>query len=46
VRLHHTNADTSERVDIQDLKQNAVVLAAFLYHAANRGEMIPSPVRK
>lgn len=46
VRLHHTNADTSERVDVQDLKQNAVVLAAFLYHAAMRDEMIPSPVRK
>jgi prepilin-type N-terminal cleavage/methylation domain-containing protein len=40
VRLHHTNADTFERVNEQDLKQNAVVLAAF-YHAATRTEMIP-----
>ena len=46
VRLHHTNADTFERVNEQDLKQNAVVLAAFLYHAATRTEMIPSAVRK
>jgi len=46
VRLHHTNADTSERVDLQDVKQNAVVLASFLYHAANRAEMIPTTIRK
>jgi hypothetical protein len=46
VRLHHTNADTAERVSVQDLKQNAVVLAAFLYNAAMRTEMIPSTVRK
>jgi hypothetical protein len=46
VRLHHTNADTFERVNEEDLKQNAVVLAAFLYHAAARTEMIPSKVRK
>jgi hypothetical protein len=46
VRLHHTNGDTSERVTLQDLKQNAIVLAAFVYQAAMRTEMIPSPVRK
>jgi len=46
IRLHHTNADTSERVDLQDVKQNAVVLASFLYHAANRAEMIPPTIRK
>jgi hypothetical protein len=46
IRLHHTNADTSERVDLQDVKQNAVVLASFLYHAANRAEMIPTTIRK
>ena len=36
----------AERIDEQDLKQNAVVLAAFLYNAATRTEMIPSAVRK
>ena len=46
IRLHHTNADTSERVDLQNVKQNAVVLASFLYHAANRAEMIPTTIRK
>jgi len=46
VREHHTNADTSERVKEQDLKQNAVILAAFVYHAAMRNEPLPSPIRK
>jgi len=46
VREHHTNADTAERIDEKDLKQNAVLLASFLYHAAMRQTMIPSPVRK
>ena len=46
VREHHTNVDTAERIDEKDLRQNAVVLASFLYHAAMRAEMIPSPVRR
>jgi carboxypeptidase Q len=46
VRLHHTNADTAERVSLEDVKQNAIVLAAFVYQAAMRPDMIPSPVRK
>ena len=46
VREHHTNADTSERVKEQDLKQNAVILASFVYHAAMRNEPLPSPIRK
>ena len=41
VREHHTNADVAERVTPADLRQNAVVLASFLYHAANRADMIP-----
>ena len=44
VREHHTNMDTYERVSIDDLKQNAVILASFLYHAAMRNEMLPRPV--
>ena len=35
VREHHTNADTFERIKEQDLKQAAMVLAAFMYHAGN-----------
>jgi Zn-dependent M28 family amino/carboxypeptidase len=46
VREHHTNADTAERIKVDDLKQNAIVLASVIYHAANRTEPIPSPVRK
>ncbi len=46
VRLHHTNADTAERVDLKDVRQNAVVLATFVYQAAMRTEMIPTTVRK
>jgi carboxypeptidase Q len=46
VRLHHTNADVFERIDTNDLKQNAIVLASFLYHTAMRAEMLPSAVRK
>jgi len=46
VREHHTNVDTAERIDEKDLRQNAVVLASFLYHAAMRAEMIPSAVRR
>jgi Zn-dependent M28 family amino/carboxypeptidase len=46
VREHHTNADTAERVKVDDLKQNAIVLASFLYHAAMRAERIPSTMRR
>src|SRR5262249_14025398 len=34
VRMHHTNADTYERVLEQDLRQNAIVLAWFAFRAA------------
>lgn len=41
VRLHHTNVDTAEYVKGPDLKQNAIVLASFAYHAAQRSARIP-----
>ncbi|MDX2043235.1 MAG: M20/M25/M40 family metallo-hydrolase [Acidobacteriota bacterium] len=41
VRTHHTNMDTFERVKAEDLKQCAMVLASFAYHAAVRAEKIP-----
>lgn len=41
VRLHHTNVDTAEYVKPADLRQNAVILASFAYHAAERAERIP-----
>jgi hypothetical protein len=45
VREHHTNADTAERVAIDDLKQNAVILASFVYHAAMRDQKLPGSRR-
>ncbi len=40
-RTHHSNQDVFDRIQIDDMKQAAVVLASFLYHAANRSEMLP-----
>ncbi len=41
VRIHHTNMDTMERMRPEDLKQAAVIFAAFAYDAAMRDAMIP-----
>ena len=41
-RVHHTNMDTFERVTEKDLKQSAIVLASFAYHASMRAEKIPA----
>ena len=44
VRTHHTNMDFFERVVDEDLKQAAIVLAAFAYQAAMwEGDIPPSP---
>ncbi|RAI84693.1 M20/M25/M40 family metallo-hydrolase [Algoriphagus yeomjeoni] len=40
-RTHHTNMDTFERLELDDLKQMAVVIASFVYNTAQRDEMIP-----
>jgi carboxypeptidase Q len=40
-RTHHTNLDTYERLQADDLKQAAVVLACFVWQAAARPEMLP-----
>lgn len=40
-RTHHTNMDTIEHVNEDDLKQASVVLASFLYHAAMRDGKLP-----
>jgi hypothetical protein len=41
VRTHHTNTDFYERLNLDDLKEAAVVLATFAYQAAMRDEKIP-----
>ncbi len=38
---HHTNMDLYERVQPADMMKNAVIIASFVYHAANRDELLP-----
>lgn len=40
-RTHHTNWDTYERLQRDDLMQAAVVVATFVWEAANRSELMP-----
>ena len=40
-RTRHTNADYPERMSEDELKQQAIVLAHFAWHAATRDERIP-----
>ncbi len=40
-RTHHSNIDTYERLVLDDLEQSAVVVAALVYHLANRDDMLP-----
>jgi carboxypeptidase Q len=40
-RTHHSSADTFERLQEEDLRKNAVIVAAFVYHAANRDQLLP-----
>ncbi|MBS1521461.1 MAG: M20/M25/M40 family metallo-hydrolase [Bacteroidetes bacterium] len=47
-KTHHSNMDTYEYLQIDDLKQAAVIVASFVYQAANRPEMLPrkAPVKE
>jgi Zn-dependent M28 family amino/carboxypeptidase len=40
-RTHHSNMDLYERLQPKDMMQNAVIVAAFVYNAANRDEKLP-----
>jgi len=40
-RTHHTNWDTYERLQREDLMQAAAVVATFVWEAANRPELLP-----
>jgi hypothetical protein len=40
-RTHHTDADSYERLVLDDLKQAAAVVAYTVYHLAMRDEMMP-----
>ena len=38
---HHTNLDTYERIVPDDVKKDAVIVAAQVLHLANRDQMLP-----
>ncbi len=40
-RVHHTNMDVFDHLSVEDLMQASVVMAAFVYNAAMREEMLP-----
>lgn len=40
-RTHHSNMDVYDHLSIEDLQQAATVVAAFIYNAAMRSEMLP-----
>ncbi len=40
-RTHHSNMDVYERIQEEDMRKNAVIVASFVYHAANREERLP-----
>jgi hypothetical protein len=40
-RTHHSSQDYYERVQAQDMMNNAVIVAAFVANAANRDERLP-----
>ena len=40
-RTHHTNMDSYDHLIPEDLMHNAVMVASFVYHAANRAEKLP-----
>jgi hypothetical protein len=43
VRTHHTNEDTVDRVDVNEIRQAAAVMAWFAYNAAMTDAKIPRP---
>ena len=38
---HHTNLDSYERLQVDDMKKNATIAAAFAFLAANRDDKLP-----
>jgi len=43
-RTHHSNMDVYDRLQPDDLKQMAVVVASFVYNAAMRDQMFPRKI--
>jgi hypothetical protein len=44
-RTHHSNQDVFDRIQADDLKQAATIMAAFLYNTAMRDEKLPRKKR-
>ncbi len=40
-RTHHSNMDVYERIQAADMMKNAVIVASFVYHTANREDKLP-----
>jgi Zn-dependent M28 family amino/carboxypeptidase len=40
-RTHHSNEDSYERLQAADMMKNAVIVASFVYHTANRDGLLP-----
>ncbi len=40
-RTHHSSMDVYERIQPMDMMKNAVIVASFVYHTANREELLP-----
>ena len=44
-RTHHSNQDVFDRIQADDMKQAATIMAAFVYKAATRDEKLPRKTR-
>ena len=44
IRTHHTNMDTVDRLDVNDIRQAAIVMATFAYQSAMTDRKLPRPV--
>ena len=40
-RTHHSNQDVFDRIQAEDMKQAAIIMAAFVYNTAMRDEKLP-----
>jgi len=40
-RTHHSTMDVYERIQEEDMRKNAVIVASFVYHTANRDQLLP-----
>jgi carboxypeptidase Q len=46
IRTHHTNMDTDDRLDVNDIRQAAIVMATFAYQSAMADRKLPRPTVK